>query len=183
MASVTAQLREAFGNRSFLLQNYCFLGMLAWMTSLDAVGIGKPIKGVSVIETIANLTEGHIDSIAPSSGAAANGKSIAKKGEFATLNISSDKSLVFGEIAGSGENPYMCSMDFAAPAGPAPRCNCPSRQIPCKHVLGLLYAYAQGQVFVEAEIPQDVKEKRAGAAKRAASKKANKGENRELSEI
>ena len=112
--------------------------------------------------------------MAPSSQAAASGKAIAKKREFSSLCISGDKTLVFGEVPGSGKDPYSCSMDFAGQTGPVPRCNCPSRQNPCKHVLGLLYAYVQGQSFTEAEIPQDILEKREAAAKRLINKEQKK---------
>ena len=46
------------------------------------------------------------------------------------------------------------------------RCTCPSRQFPCKHVLGLLYAYAGGASFTPAEVPEDLAAKREKAEKR-----------------
>lgn len=122
------------------------------------------------------LATGYIDSLAPNGGAASSGRALAKDGSFVKLHISPDKTLLFGECAGSGKNPYACSMDFLEPAAPVPRCNCPSRQIPCKHVLGLMYAYAGGKPFAEAEIPEGVIDKRAGAAKRAGNKEKKKQE-------
>jgi len=115
-----------------------------------------------------NITPAFIDAIAPNASAIANGKSLSKK--FTVLHISPDKTLLFGECPGSGKNPYVCSMDFLDPAAPVPRCSCPSRQFPCKHVVGLLYAYADGRAFSAAEIPETVAAKREGATKHAEKK-------------
>ncbi|HEY3060750.1 MAG TPA: SWIM zinc finger family protein [Chloroflexota bacterium] len=41
---------------------------------------------------------------------------------------------VWGECQGSAAEPYRTVIDLA---GPAYRCSCPSRKIPCKHALGL----------------------------------------------
>jgi len=51
--------------------------------------------------------------------------------------------LVWGLCAGSGRSPYQAIADLA---GPAYKCSCPSRKFPCKHVLALLLAWAQGGV-------------------------------------
>ena len=120
------------------------------------------------------LTINYIDSIAPNSSAISSGKGLIKKGSFTKMQITSDKTLLFGECSGSGKNPYICSMDFIDNTSPVPRCTCPSRQIPCKHVLGLLYAYVQGENFTEGELPEDIIQKRAGAVKRAENKEKKK---------
>lgn len=119
------------------------------------------------------LTASYIDSIAPNTSAITNAKGLVRQGSFSNMMIAADGPLIFGECAGSGKNPYFCSMDFLDMASPVPRCNCPSRQIPCKHVLGLLYAYADGQKFEAGEVPQDIADKRAKKAKREESKKEN----------
>ena len=116
------------------------------------------------------LTSTYINSLAPNSDTITNGKSLVKKGSFKNLKISPDKTLIFGECQGSGKNPYICSMDFIDSSSPIPRCSCPSRQIPCKHVLGLMYAYAQGEKFTTVEIPEDILSKRDKAVKRAENK-------------
>ena len=107
----------------------------------------------------------------------ANGRSLAKSG-FQALHKSPDGSLLFGECKGSGKNPYSCSVDFTDEEKPIPRCSCPSRQIPCKHVAGLLIAYASGSAFTESEIPQGITEKR-DKIKVREEKKAAKAENPE----
>ncbi|MBB3112049.1 phage-related protein [Paenibacillus phyllosphaerae] len=112
------------------------------------------------------VTEAFVDSIALNASAAKNGRDLVKKNSFTLLNRSEDGSLLFGECKGSGKEPYRCSADFAKPESPVYRCSCPSRQFPCKHVVGLLFAYAQGKEFAVAPIPDDIADKREKAEKR-----------------
>ena len=51
--------------------------------------------------------------------------------------------LIWGLCAGSGKDPYQAVVDVA---GPSYKCSCPSRKFPCKHVLALLLAWANGTV-------------------------------------
>jgi uncharacterized Zn finger protein len=46
----------------------------------------------------------------------------------------------WGTIQGSGKNPYQTCIDLS---GPAFKCTCPSRKVPCKHRLGLFLVLAQ----------------------------------------
>lgn len=55
-------------------------------------------------------------------------------------------SAVWGECQGSGSKPYLAAVHLDGGTGPAYKCSCPSRKIPCKHVLGLLALWAQGEV-------------------------------------
>jgi hypothetical protein len=116
------------------------------------------------------ITEAYVDSLAVNSSAMKNGKDLAKKKSYSALHKSSDGTLLFGDCKGSGKEPYRCSVDWIKPDSPVFRCTCPSRQFPCKHILGLLYAFTQGQPFTEAEAPADIAEKREKAA--AKEKKA-----------
>jgi hypothetical protein len=50
---------------------------------------------------------------------------------------------LWGSCAGSGSKPYQTVVDLN---GPAYRCSCPSRKFPCKHALGLLLLWSDGQV-------------------------------------
>ncbi len=108
-----------------------------------------------------NITNDLINSVAVNSDSVKNGRSLFTSKKFIKLGIDSEKTIIFGECAGSGKNPYYCSMDFMNEGSPVPRCSCPSRQIPCKHVLGLMIAYEQasGQFVTEA-VPTDIQEKR-----------------------
>ncbi|WP_337101334.1 SWIM zinc finger family protein [Paenibacillus sp. YIM B09110] len=117
------------------------------------------------------LTEAYIDSLALNAASIKNGKDLVRKNSFPLLNRTEDDTLLFGECKGSGKEPYRCSADFIVPDQPVFRCSCPSRQFPCKHILGLLYAAAGGQTFHVADIPSDIAEKREKAEKREEKKK------------
>jgi hypothetical protein len=105
------------------------------------------------------LSQNYIENFTGNLSTIANGKSLSKN-KFSNLHISADETLLFGECSGSGKKPYYCSVDFLDEQKPIPRCSCPSRQIPCKHAVGLLFAYLDGKEFTVAEIPEDVASKR-----------------------
>jgi hypothetical protein len=106
------------------------------------------------------LDEAYVDAAAPNADAIKNGRGLVLKNKFAVLNISEDGSILFGECQGSGKEPYRCSCDFKRPDKPTHRCTCPSRQFPCKHCLGLMYAYVQKKIFMTAAVPDDLQAKR-----------------------
>lgn len=118
-----------------------------------------------------SIDEGFVDAAAPNSDAAKNGRALVLKGKFLKLHTSEDGALLFGHCQGSGKDPYLCSSDFAAPEAPVHRCNCPSRQFPCKHSLGLMYAFVQGKKFTPAEVPPDLAAKREKSQARVEKKK------------
>lgn len=113
-----------------------------------------------------DITEVFIDTLAPNSAAIKNGQGLVKKRRFVQLNQSEDGVVLFGECGGSGSSNYYPSADFVVSDKPVMRCTCPSRQIPCKHVLGLLYAYVGKETFVSATIPEDLAAKREKMSKR-----------------
>ncbi|MEU1308742.1 SWIM zinc finger family protein [Streptomyces cinnamoneus] len=55
---------------------------------------------------------------------------------------------VWGECKGSGSTPYRTVVDLAGQDGPGFHCSCPSRKFPCKHALGLLLLWAEGEAVV-----------------------------------
>lgn len=118
-----------------------------------------------------NISEEYINSIAPNQNAILNGWGLVKKNSFVKYSISTDENLIFGECRGSGESNYITSADFINPESPVFRCTCPSRQFPCKHAMGLMYAYINGKKFDKADIPEDIAEKRIKAEKREEKKK------------
>ncbi len=120
-----------------------------------------------------SIDEGYVDSAAPNPEAIKNGRGLVLKNKFTVLNISEDESILFGECQGSGKEPYRCSSDFARPDKPTHRCSCPSRQFPCKHCLGLMYAYAQKKKFTTAAVPEDLQAKREKVQARAEKKEAD----------
>ena len=117
------------------------------------------------------IDETFVDSAAPNAGAISKGKGLARKGKLVVLNKDADDTIIFGECKGSGKSNYATSVDFTDPTNPTYRCSCPSRQFPCKHALGLMYAWAYGQTFVVADVPDDVATKRAKAVERVAKRK------------
>jgi hypothetical protein len=117
------------------------------------------------------ITEAYADSQAPNAGAIKNARGVVLKRKLVGLFRSPDGTLLFGECEGSDPDNYRPSADFADPSKPVYRCTCPSRQLPCKHSLALLYAHAQGAKFVEKDVPADISEKRSKIQQRAEKKK------------
>ncbi|OPH51853.1 hypothetical protein BC351_34115 [Paenibacillus ferrarius] len=118
-----------------------------------------------------HLTEVYVDSLALNSSAIKNGKDLVKKNSFPLLCQSEDGTIIFGECKGSGKDPYRCSVDLIKEGNPVFRCTCPSRQFPCKHNLGLMYAFTSEKTFITAPVPQDIADKREKAEKREEKKK------------
>lgn len=106
------------------------------------------------------LSEEIIKSLAPNEQAIKNGKDLLSKNKFVKLEKSKDDTYYSGECEGSGKDNYLVSVDFINEAKPVFRCSCPSRQIPCKHALGLLFAINLKKKFKEIEIPEDIIKKR-----------------------
>ncbi|WP_328583276.1 SWIM zinc finger family protein [Streptomyces sp. NBC_00370] len=65
---------------------------------------------------------------------------------------STAEGVVWGLCKGSGSKPYQTVVDTT---GPAYKCTCPSRKFPCKHALGLLMLWAEGEATVAAAEPPD----------------------------
>lgn len=126
------------------------------------------------------LDEALVNSYAPNPEAISNGRKLVLKGAFVSLNKTEDDTLLFGECQGSGKEPYRCSCDFVNAGSPTHRCSCPSRQFPCKHCLGLMYAYVQGKPFQVAPTPEDVASKRGKAEVRAEKAKERESQPRKV---
>lgn len=120
-----------------------------------------------------SITEEFISSSAVNSSALSNAKKISKSGGFKKLCKSADETLIFGDCYGSGSKPYNASVDLSGETAVF-RCSCPSRQIPCKHCLALMYEWVAEKKFAVEEIPEDIVRKREKIEKRA--EKAASGE-------
>jgi len=120
---------------------------------------------------VISIDETFVDSAAPNPSAISNGKGLVRKGKLLTRHKDADETIIFGEIKGSGRSNYHTSVDFSDPSNPVYRCSCPSRQFPCKHTLGLMYAWVLGETFVVAEVPTEIVDKRARAEARATKRK------------
>lgn len=119
-----------------------------------------------------SITEAYIEAAAPNADAVNNGRALVIKEKFTKLNIDPDETILFGQCAGSGKEPYSVSCDFARADQPTYRCSCPSRQFPCKHCIGLMFSYVQRKAqFKTAEVPRDLADKREKLINRAEKKK------------
>ena len=85
------------------------------------------------------LSEEVIEQVAPDASALQAGRGLKK--QLAQLGVSADGTWLLGACQGSARQPYQVSVDLVNPSAPLGRCNCPSRKFPCKHALGLMYAY------------------------------------------
>ena len=119
------------------------------------------------------IDQSFVDAAAPNAAAISNARGLVAKGKFVKLHKSAEDDLLFGECKGSGASNYRTSCDFVRPESPVYRCTCPSRQFPCKHCLGLMYALVQGKPFTVADVPEDIASKREKAEKRVEKKKAD----------
>lgn len=87
--------------------------------------------------------------LAPDESARRAATGLARRAPWSGTGATAD--LVWGLCAGSGKNPYQLVIELS---GPAYKCSCPSRKLPCKHALGLLLTWAHGEVPDRAE-PSD----------------------------
>ena len=79
--------------------------------------------------------------LAPDAASVAAGRKLAAPRAWPGLGC--DDRAVWGLAQGSGKTPYQVAVDLS---GPAYKCSCPSRKIPCKHALGLLLLWSAGDV-------------------------------------
>ncbi|MEV6005423.1 SWIM zinc finger family protein [Streptomyces sp. NPDC051976] len=91
------------------------------------------------METEARWTADQVLALAPDAASRKAGARLATPAPWSGAGASG--SAVWGLCAGSGSKPYQTVVDVH---GPAYRCSCPSRKFPCKHALGLLLVWAEG---------------------------------------
>jgi hypothetical protein len=103
-----------------------------------------------------------VAALATDAGSLRGARGLTGAGRWPESGRSGD--VVWGLCRGSGQQPYQVCADLG---GPAYRCSCPSRRVPCKHVLGLLLRWS-GDGLPEAAAPQWVAEWQAARAARAA---------------
>lgn len=87
--------------------------------------------------------------LAPDESSAKAGQGLASAKKWSALGRST--TALWGEIKGSGADPYQTRIDLSEPAF---KCSCPSRKFPCKHALGLLLVFAkEPAAFHPGELP------------------------------
>jgi hypothetical protein len=82
-----------------------------------------------------------VTALAPDSASDVGGRRLATPVPWSDIGWSHP--LLWGACQGSGKTPYSVAIDVS---GPTYRCSCPSLKFPCKHVLGLLYLWAEGRI-------------------------------------
>ncbi|MDO5558587.1 MAG: SWIM zinc finger family protein [Oscillospiraceae bacterium] len=118
------------------------------------------------MSTASKISEDLIRSSAPNAACAANGLKISRSRGFVKLYKTEDETLIFGDCKGSGASLYKTSIDLSGEA-PVYRCSCPSRQIPCKHCVGIMYDWLAQKEFEVSDIPEDIAAKREKIEKKA----------------
>ncbi|MFD7322309.1 SWIM zinc finger domain-containing protein [Streptomyces sp. NPDC059875] len=89
-------------------------------------------------------TADQVLALAPDDASRRAGGKLGTAGPWSGAGSSGDGA-VWGLCRGSGSKPYRTVVDTA---GPAYSCSCPSRKFPCKHALGLLLLWAEGEEAV-----------------------------------
>lgn len=84
---------------------------------------------------------------APDSSSQVAGRKLARPGPWSALGCTDG--VLWGECQGSGKTPYRVTVDTGTRRY---QCSCPSRKFPCKHGLGLLFLWAEGQLDASGEI-------------------------------
>ena len=113
-----------------------------------------------------------VEGLAPDAASLKNGRQLAAQtAKWSDRGHSAGA--LWGAFRGSGKTPYQVRVDLT---GPAWKCSCPSRKLPCKHALGLLLAAAADlSALPEGDPPDWVAEwlsKRDSTAKAKATKAA-----------
>lgn len=97
-------------------------------------------------------TPDQVLSLAPDKAAAAAAAPLAVTSAWSAAGC--DDSAVWGSYIATSAEPYDVAVDLSDDVGgPAYRCNCPSRKLPCKHALGLLLLHASGVVAPARRLP------------------------------
>jgi hypothetical protein len=96
-----------------------------------------------------------VEGLAPDQASVAAARKLARPAPWSETGR--DERAVWGLCTGSGKTPYQVQVDTT---GPAYRCSCPSRKVPCKHALALLLLTAGGAV-AEGARPEWVQERKA----------------------
>lgn len=116
------------------------------------------------------FTEEQVVNFAPDENSIVAGRQLAYATNWASLGAN-DVAL-WGECKGSGSKPYQACIDIA---GAAFKCSCPSRKIPCKHCMALMYLNMKDSASFASEAPSWVEEWLKSREERA-EKKAKKAE-------
>jgi SWIM zinc finger len=88
-------------------------------------------------------TGSQVLALAPDDNSTYAARELAVPRLWDATGVSAEPALLWGLCQGSGKRPYQAAVDLS---GPAYKCSCPSRKIPCKHVLALLLLWSGREV-------------------------------------
>lgn len=86
-----------------------------------------------------DITLETIQALAPDQASLNAAKKLLKPAKWPVLGQFAASNVIWGQCQGSGANPYYTVAD---PVEHGYKCTCPSRKFPCKHVLALLWQFA-----------------------------------------
>lgn len=124
-------------------------------------------------------TTQQVAALSPDAASLKAGEKLSQPHQWQTLGKTGEQAdgVLWGEIKGSGKNPYQTAIALAEPAF---KCSCPSRKFPCKHGLGLALVFAANPNKLTAAEPpvwlQEWLDKRGQRAQKQAEKAAAKDE-------
>src|SRR4051795_4347100 len=99
-------------------------------------------------------TTATVEGLAPDAASVSAARKLARPAPWS--DTGRDERAVWGLCRGSGARPYQVQVDLD---GPAFRCSCPSRKLPCKHAVALMVRLGGG-AFQGAARPEWVPEPR-----------------------
>lgn len=97
-----------------------------------------------------------VEDLAPDQASLKAASKLTKPGKWSLRSKDNEARILWGECQGSGANPYRVMADTVDLGY---KCTCPSRKFPCKHVLALMWMFAENpDDFSSGSIPDWVKE-------------------------
>jgi hypothetical protein len=97
-----------------------------------------------------------VQELAPDQASLTAAKKLIKPAKWPVRGQTPSVNIIWGQCQGSGANPYYTMADVVDHGY---KCTCPSRKFPCKHVLALLWQFADSPAeFVTEEQPEWVSE-------------------------
>ena len=97
-------------------------------------------RGDAGARGVVEWTAETVEALAPDAASVTAARKLARPAPWSETGR--DERAVWGLCKGSGSTPYQVA---GRPTGPAYKCSCPSRKVPCKHALALLLLRAGGE--------------------------------------
>src|SRR3954463_11415295 len=100
------------------------------------------VSDVAAVDVATRWSAEQVLALAPSASAQRTARALTTERYWRDTGWDGD-TLVWGRCQGSATAPYQAIADLD---GPGYHCSCPSRKIPCKHVLAVLLRWSAGQL-------------------------------------